>query len=292
MAKTLVKMDQYNTFRQCQQEDAHLPRNAAARVDTFIAPLLAELSKKRPAWQFVSSGWGDLSNCGTHYSYHRFTIMEDGEELGWVDKDKDWRSGGYKYEFDGPRLRASRTRAKAQVTKDLKKAVKTILGGIYALTLTERMSIARKEANSKTDKAVYPIQRDYRQCRDVLSASMVSFVLDNWEAFSAYTMPDPATERARDTLRDRYERLLAAEAAESAKRNGLGAVVVERGNAMYVEYDNKQGQFHHTTVDKLPDNLKLGVAMLKLVEPETMVDYVGVRVDAKTYYVFSGLPHE
>lgn len=292
MAKTLVKMDQYNAFRQCQQEDAHLPRNTDARVDTFIAPLLAELSKKRPAWQFVSSGWGDLSNCGTFYSYHRFTIMEDGEELGWVDKDKDWRSGGYKYEFDGPRLRAGRSRAKAQVTKDLKKAVKAIAANIYALTLTERMSIARKEANSKTDKAVYPIQRDYRQCRDVLSASMVSFVLDNWEAFSAYTMPDPATERARDTLRDRYERLLAAEAAESAKRNGLGAVVVEQGNAIYVEYDNKQGQFHHTTVDKLPDNLKLGVAMLKLVEPETMVDYVGVRVDAKTYYVFSGLPHE
>lgn len=292
MTKMLVKMDQYNTFRQCQQEDAHLPRNTDARVDTFIAPLLAELSKKRPAWQFVSSGWGDLSNCGTHYSYHRFTIMEDGEELGWVDKDKDWRSGGYKYEFDGPRLRAGRSRAKAQVTKDLKKAVKAIAANIYALTLTERMSIARKEANSKTDKAVYPIQRDYRHCRDVLSASMVSFVLDNWEAFLAYTMPDPATERARDSLRDRYERLLAAEAAESAKRNGLGAVVVERGSAVYVEYDNKQGQFHHTTVDKLPDNLKLGVAMLKLVEPETMVDYVGVRVDAKTYYVFSGLPHE
>lgn len=292
MTKMLVKMDQYNTFRQCQQEDAHLPRNTDARVDTFIAPLLAELSKKRPAWQFVSSGWGDLSNCGTFYSYHRFTIMEDGEELGWVDKDKDWRNGGYKYEFDGPRLRAGRSRAKAQVTKDLKKAVKAIAANIYALTLTERMSIARREANSKTDKAVYPIQRDYRHCRDVLSASMVSFVLDNWEAFSAYTMPDPATERARDTLRDRYERLLAAEAAESAKRNGLGAVVVERGNAIYVEYDNKQGQFHHTTVDKLPDNLKLGVAMLKLVEPETMVDYVGVRVDAKTYYVFNGLPHE
>lgn len=292
MAKTLVKMDQYNAFRQCQQEDAHLPRNTDARVDMFIAPLLAELSKKRPAWQFVSDRFGDLSPDGTHYTYSRFTIMEDGEELGWVDKDKDWRSGGYKYKFDGPRLRAGRSRAKAQVTKDLKKAVKAIAANIYALTLTERMSIARKEANSKTDKAVYPIQRDYRQCRDVLSASMVSFVLDNWEAFSAYTMPDPATERARDTLRDRYERLLAAEAAESAKRNGLGAVVVEQGNAIYVEYDNKQGQFHHTTVDKLPDNLKLGVAMLKLVEPETMVDYVGVRVDAKTYYVFSGLPHE
>lgn len=292
MAKTLVKMDQYNAFRRCGVEEEHLLRNAEARVHKFMVPLLQALSKQRPAWQFVSDRFGDLSPDGTHYTYSRFTIMQDGEELGWVTRASSWRSGDDKYEFDGPRLRKKRNRGNSTQTKDLKKAVKAILADVYALTLSERVAAARKDCHATIDKLVWPIQRDFRGTRDTLGMSMAEFVLQHWDAFMQVPLPTKAHELARDNLRARYERNQAAEVVEHAKRNQLGAVVIEHGTSVHVEYDKSEGTFHQYALETLPDSLKLGVAMLKLVEPETMVDNIGVRVDAKTYYVFSGLPHE
>jgi hypothetical protein len=91
--------------------------------------------------------------------------MDSQQEIGEVWASRNWRTGEYRYAFDNHRLRAKRSRGSCTETKDMKKALKLILENMYARTLSELMDTTRKSATSKTNTAIYAIQRDFRIMR-------------------------------------------------------------------------------------------------------------------------------
>jgi hypothetical protein len=287
--KILVPMDVHNAFKQCEEGMEGDRRNSDARVQRFLVPLFAELSKKRPTWSYICEGWGDMDPSGAFYLYGRFTIMEDGEDLGTVWASKNWRTGDFKYAFDNHRLQASRSRGRYTETKDLKKAVKLILANIYAKTLPELMDVARSISSSQASTAIYAPQRYHNHVRDKLLPNISAFVIDNFEAFASYnTYNLEDKHRFRDTYAS-AERARAAQGMLDAKRHAL---VVERGSKLYVEYAKDLGTIHTYSLSDLPDHLKQGVALLKLCEVGVLLDDVGIRTDNNTYVILNGEYHD
>ena len=285
MRKILVKMDIHNAFKQCDEGEEDNLRNVNPRVDAFLVPLFNELTTKRPTWTYVCKGWGELGIGGTFYSYGRFTIMEGDEELGEVWVGKNWRTGESKYAFNNSRLHAARSRGTCTETKDLKKAVKTILANIYARTLDELMFTARNNAVNKANSAAYALQRDFRNSRDRLLPEMTSFIMNNWSAFETYTALEASH---RDTFRQHYENNDRAHQFEVAMANRDTAIIVERNGQLHVEFSNNLGTFQSWTLEEMPPRFKQAVGMLKLVDEGVLVDGIGLRTDNNTFYVLTG----
>lgn len=284
MRTVYVKMDHYNVLRECKEDEQHLPRNIDPRVDPFIVPLITALAKKRPAWRYVTKGFGDLSADGSHYHFNRFTIMEGDEELGEIWKSRNWRTGESRYAMENPRLRLKRNRGNCNETKDLKKAVKTITENMFARTLPEVMDQSARDARQKVQSVSYSAQRDHRYLRDRMMGDIMAFVAANYDAFictGASTLQD------KEKLLDTYERAKEAEVIEAGVGK-TGALVVERSGQLHVEYETDVGTYHSYTLDALPARLKEAVALLKLYEPGKLLDGVGIRTDDKTFYILNG----
>lgn len=284
MRNIYIPMDVHNAFRECNEEDQHLPRNTDPRVHDFLKPLFDALSKKNPTWRYVSKGWGDLDTTGSFYLFKRFTIMDGDEELGEVWASKNWRTGENRYAFENHRLRAARNRGNCTETKDLKKATKLILSNMYARTLPELMRVEGDSASSKARTALYTIQREHRGIRERLLPDIMAFVASNYDAFIC---TGSSTLQDKEKLLDTYERSCQADVAERAI-GSAGAVVVERNGQFHVEYDKDKGTYHSHTLDTLPVHLKESIALLKLCATNAWMDDIGMRADAKTFYIIKG----
>lgn len=284
MRKIYIPTDTHNAFRECNEDEQHLPRNTDPRVHDFLKPLFDALSKKNPAWRYVSTGWGDLDQTGSFYLFKRFTIMDGDEELGEVWATKNWRTGENRYAMENYRLRATRNRGNCTETKDLKKATKLILSNMYARTLPELMRVEGDKAGSKARSAIYAIQREYTNTRDRMVPDIMAFVASNYDAFIC---TGSSTLQDKEKLLDTYERSQRAAAAADAI-DKTGALVVERNGQFHVEYDRDKGTYHSHTLDTLPAHLKESIALLKLCATNAWMDDIGMRADAKTFYIIKG----
>lgn len=280
-----IKMNVYNAFRECNEVDEGNLRNTDPQVHRLLIPLFVELSKKRPAWKYVCKGYGDMDPTGSFYLYNRFTIIEDDEELGTVWASKNWRTGEPRYAFDSPRLRAARSRGNCTETKDIKKATKLILANMYALTLPELMLKAANEARGKASTVLYAVDREYHNLRDRLLPNIMSFVMDNHEAFERY---NTYSLKDKQDLRDKFAAAQRAAVSRWMVSNKEDVLVVERGGKLHVEYTNDPGVYHSYTLDELPARLKEAVAVLKLCEQDKLVDGIGIRTDTNTFLILNG----
>lgn len=287
MVKVLVPMDMYNAFRECEQGDETSIRNVGARVHPFMRPLVEGLAKKHPTWHFVSRNYGESVN-GNYYQYSKFTIMEHGEELGWVNREKHWRTHEESYTFDGPRMRSKRSRGNYTRTKDLKKALKLINTDVYGRTLAERAESARELGPRKAFSAAYRVKATYEREALILQNPLVQFALDNWDTFAARTPENAQHARAMAALKDGYEANRGTAPISESVAHKKGVTVLEVRDAYYALPDRVPDAIQPYTLDTLPEKLKLGVAMLKLVEDDTLVAGIGVRVDRSTYYIADG----
>jgi hypothetical protein len=285
MRTVRVKMDMYNTFRRCREDEVDSLRNRDGRVDPFMAPLIAELSKKRPAWAYESEGFGDLSPCGQFYMFNRFTIIEGDDTLGEISSSRNWRTNERRFAFDNQRLRAVRKRGANTETKDLKKAVKLILGNMYVPTLGEVMDGARSRSIGKATDAIYKVLREYRWEYDRIQPQIAEFLTGNWEEFQARY---PQVAEKSMPLPELLVRKIQADEFARLKDNGRTALIVERNGTFHVELSYNKGTYLNYTLDTLPTKFRQAVGILRLVDVDGMVDGIGVRADTKTYFVLDG----
>lgn len=273
-----------NVFYETTPDNATTRRATNGWVDTFMVPLIDALTRKHPTWQFVATGYG--TPLGDEFSHKRFYIREFGDDLGWVDKDTNWRSGVHSYEFNGPRLALKRDRGSSNKTKDLKKALKLINENIYGLTLFERTNKARSNTNGAVSNLSYRMQNKYVHTRNEVADAMVEFITKRWDEFMAMPMTDK-TAGARLMLLDTLERNKGMQSINQSLRDDQGAVVFEAGGSFYVQSDDRSDQqpMGPYTLDELPDVIKSGMGVLRLIPTGEMADHIGVHVDENIYYV-------
>ena len=54
-SKTRLPMDMHNVLRECEVGTEHHDNNVNGAVHRFMRPLIAELQRKRPSWQYIAT---------------------------------------------------------------------------------------------------------------------------------------------------------------------------------------------------------------------------------------------
>lgn len=282
--KVRVPMDMPGVYKRCPDDATHLVRNTNPRVHPFMRPLIEELSKKHPLWEFVSESMGSPNSDSSFYIYSRFTIYEHGEELGWIDRTSYSRSGVESYAFNNERLNKKRQRGAYNTTKILKQAVKAINENMYGLTIPERLIQARSKTSSEVSSAVYMVNRNYDDVCAKLKAEMIQFTMARWAEFEALPLTGVKAD-ARSKFLDIHERMEGAKPIRDANTHNGGVMVLELNGRFYVQPDSDKTQVFQFTLDELPEYMKMGIGMLRLMDVKGMVDHIGVRVDTNVYYL-------
>lgn len=287
MVKILLPMDMHNVFRECEHEQQSNDRNARAKVADFMRPLIDVLTAKRPNWSFVagSGNYGDLQQNGD-YHYHRFRVMSGEEELGWIARDLNWRTGEHSYEFNSRLLDRKRTRGRSNRTKDLKKAAKQIIENFAELSYNEYSHAVAQLVGSFLANQYSRTMYRNRSAIERVGTHMMAFLQPQWEKFLA-TLPDESRTLAStmpDLVREAEE---ANTMYEMHKAKSTGAYVRLVGGK-YVVKRIGSDDTHVYTQTTLPDDLRGPLGALKLVPDETIIDGIGARVQNDAFFIMSG----
>jgi hypothetical protein len=287
MTKIRIPMDVHNTFRECGVGEESYPRNTNPLVHPFMRPLIEALSVKRPEWKFVvpDNTYGTATDhTSTQYTFNRFRVFADDEDIGLIDYEANWRDSSKSYIFDCRGLRAKRERGSFNKAKDLKKAVRIILDNFTQKSFIEHAGEARREAENQSMKAVtalnYEIERaiNTRSVRNVLMA----FIEQRWEELAP--LIDPSYhERMLRAVEQSYQYAEAAAIRDHPKR--LAVRIVGKHYVTVPADSTAQPDVYTYTSDNLPDSLRGAIGALKLVPEKSVVGDIGMRVDETTFLV-------
>jgi hypothetical protein len=274
----------HNVFKRVPTAEPHMERHQPdkLRVHPSMQLLIAKLLTHNPRWEFIAVDYPSSDN--SLYTHKSFNIECDGEELGEVNCDLHWRTGETKYEFDCPRLKAKRQKSTTPHTKDLNKAVKSIIGHMYNRTPAERLSTARQLTASIVGRAMSIANYEYRQAQEKLLPHMTRFVEQCWADFSAIRM-DAAEAKMRDTLLPKRDALADVGTISDPANTDKGYILLEAGASFIVGRYNLTEAPAVMRLDEMPDRLKGSLGMLKLLEPKKYAPGIGMRIDEVTYYV-------
>lgn len=285
MPNILLPMDMHNVFRECDYEIRGLSRHANAKVDAFMEPLINELTRRRPAWTFVSRN-SAVSNDGTNYFYTRFEVRVGDETIGLIDQDINWRTSEKSYEFDCRQLKTKRSRGTATRTKDLKKAVKLIIGSFNELSYVEHAHKANTSIRNTAYRQVSAHKYTFSQLEGKARPHVMSFLSKHWSEFVG-SIPGVELQSELSEMLNVYEE--AAAAAVIYEAVSVKGAIVKLLNDKYIVSRVGSDEIHTYTNQTLPNDLRGGIGALKLVSEDTTVSGIGVRSPEGAFYV---LPNE
>lgn len=257
-----------------------------ATVDTFLAPLVERLALAHPEWQFKSY------YCRKHYTpnaeaefamvVERVEVVDKYEKLGQLGYD--YVSKGKRFWVSNHRTEKMRERGSGMKTIHLDKACKHVDKYFGRMNHNEKL----EQATNATREAVHRVQTDcYYKVRHVwgrIDNVALRFVVDHLDTFKSFLQTN-TTASAKEmeelnTLPElvaEYEGMQAIDKCVDAKQHTL---VLLDGMNYIVKH---AGQVEVKTSEELPDYVRRGVGMLKLVEVRNAITNVGIRVDENTF---------
>lgn len=282
-AKIRLPMDMHNCFHECKVGSLHTPI-----VREVMVPLIEALSRKRPQWVFVSTRLGAHLPQGNIFAYSNFNIEEDGEVLGSIGFETNWRTHVVSYTMDNRNLRRKRQRSGETKAVNIKKAVKLILDNYIPLSPVERVVAATSRVKDLVGQNYHRAIRAFTSTMNNAQEDIAEMLLARPELISY--LPDPT---ALKSLGDVWEAKKAAEEMHAAQQLNKGVTIIARGNH-YIVADHRKapsaaGSSVIVEADELDPALRQYVGMLKLVDEEDVVPGVGVRLPDNAYFV---LPKE
>jgi hypothetical protein len=289
MRKVLIPMDVHNAFRECDEDRQGDAPNINPKVDPFLHPLLTKLSKKRPTWTFVFSHSPNIDSNGTGYVHSPFTIMDGDEALGRVGKDWRYRRGSkvYTYEIYCDRLKAKLRRHSTAITSDTNKAVNLILGNMYRVTTGEFIQKVSDDAYQNLRNKLYGYERKYTNTSYSVYHQAMSFLVSNSDMFKAQY---PSLASKVDDLIEASRNKDIASKLRGFIDNDEITLFAERDGKIYTFRKDAKNYDNGLYIDELSSRYKQAIGMLKLVENDTLIPYVGYRADDNVFIVFGEKP--
>jgi len=260
-----------NVIGQCRK-DFDL-ESAELSIPSYQLRLIDQLTRERPTWRFRAAV-SFFKSC----NITNFTVFDGDEELGNIS----WN--GAAYTFDNPRLRAKRERGGVNYSTKLDVATKRILKAFHTKTRKERgqeAAKATKEAvSSVTNTSAFGFRRKFQPVQDLLT----TYLVRNWDEASKYLTSVGAA--ADPTVPELHANQQTARQMGEAVQNARGVTIRIEGTGYLSvrEYANSL-ETEVYSGETLPDHYRAGLGILKLVEPQTTVAGVGLRVDQHTFLI-------
>jgi hypothetical protein len=255
-------------------------------IDPFLKSIMDKLALKYPQWVFeekhsqrhvtTDDGWG--------VNAYAFTIKDKREELGSIEKD--WTIKGHRFLVRNHRIDAMRERGCGMKTIHEDKALKYVDKFFSRKSMTEKVGEARLALREKLNDVAYDKSRNLERLWNNFTQVAQSFIVANFDEFKKLI---PSTELATiEGLPSLVEEDLII---TSMKVRGLSTI---HGDAYFVYIDgidyavtkaNDDGKLEIKSSEELPEFLRKGIGMLKLVEDGVAIGNIGFRCNATTFLV-------
>jgi hypothetical protein len=258
-----------------------------ATMDTYLAPLVEKLALAHPEWQFKSHHCRKFY--GTHASgadfamvVERVKVVDKYEELGLLGTD--YTSKGKRFYVSNHRTEKMRERGSGMKTIHLDKACKHVDKYFGRKNNSEKIEQASQETKDAVYRVMqeswYPMRSAWQEVEEVAK----NFVVDNLDTFKSYLQTNsdakPMQIQAVDKLPSLFAEYVGMQALHSSVEKNQHILVLLDGMNYIVKHNN---QVEVKTSEELPDYVRRGVGMLKLVEVKHAITNIGVRVDENTF---------
>jgi hypothetical protein len=269
-------------------------------VDDMLKKLLIVLATKNPAWKFVfksnrhsaATRWvRENNNAENTVSYKYLSLSSayifDGKEfLGAVSKVRG-RSSVDAYYIENERVSKERSRGSGATTKDLKKAIRLVEKMFGSKTVEERIDAVREDLGNIVDHVNKDRSRRYEDTFRRATKGMRMYMLKNWGTLSKIALENGGDPQAIDSLLTVRNEAVLAKGMYKCWENENGRVVLIHGND-YVVRSKQEGEEKRTHIysqTDVPEDIKRGIGMLKLVDVKFYIENVGIRIDDNAFFL-------
>jgi hypothetical protein len=250
----------------------------------MLDPVVSRLASLNPLWTFVIVS-------STHDSgYDRvasgFTVKLDGEELGQISLSY-MGSKGRVITISNDRIGKGRTRSDSYRTTDADKAVLTAKKMFGKMNPTERIAKAKDAAERVVTRASWNKERERGNLKGTVQGAILKWAETNgYEMFLEFIEKEAVLSTKKsvtqslqklevlDTEMKTIERV-----QEEFGRNQTALVVKDSGKYL-VKIGDKVDLYDDNT---LPQDMRMKVGMLKLVEDEQYLTDVGCKVTSEIF---------
>jgi hypothetical protein len=245
-------------------------------VHPTLKPILDALLIEKPLWTF------HLRHVSWEKVVTSIVVRQDGERLG--DINRGWLGSTPVYEVKCDRITAERRGRKPYQTKNVKSALLAIKKNFYLITNEERIDHTKEKIENAMDTVVRTKRTAKRHIDDAIRNAGLTFLRnEGHEIFLEYLRTkDPTvfnTVAKSEELMMEIDHITAMEAARDSGKNYL----VSRNNSGYI-VSSPNGVFECDDAH-LPEEIRLKLGMLKLVENEHFIVDMGFRLDENSFLI-------
>ena len=258
-------------------------------VEKPLNEIMWKVITENPTWEFrVEQYYGQIKSGDNddrpRLTVSKFKVFKDGEEVGVIDRDYRYDAGGYIFSIASNTIRNERERVGAYRTKDAKKALAAIKKTFNPKSVTERMNDAFAEATRAIGRQSSRKRGDYQSAFSDLAPLMKAFVFkDMWDLFQKYAITNGQGHRLSKLRETEAEMLTVTDIEGKFRGAGTSLILVANGKYLVKTGDDIQIYDDNT----LPVEFRGKLGMLKLVEPEQMIEGVGCRATTEVFVVLT-----
>jgi hypothetical protein len=265
-------------------------------VEKPLHEIMWKVITENPTWEFkVHEYYGNLNEGQTKTSetannrpritVSKFAVFKDGEEIGKIDRDYRYDAGGHIFSISSNTIRNERERVGAYRTKDAKKALAAIKKTFSNKSVAERMNDALGEATRVVSRQTSQKRSNHQSVMHNLIPLMKTFAfVQHAEDFKKYVIVNGQAHQLAK-LRETEAEMLTVTDIEAKFKADKGTSLVLLSNGKYVVKTGDEVQLYDDNT--LPLDMRGKLGMLKLVEPEQMIEGVGCRATTEVFVLLT-----
>ena len=259
-------------------------------VEKPLHEIMWKVITENPSWEFkVHEYYGTVKSetmdTRPRITVSKFAVFKDGEEIGKIDRDYRYDAGGHIFSISSNAIRNERERISAYRTKDAKKALAAIKKTFSNKSVGERVNEALKEATHAISRQTSRKRGDHQSALHSLVPLMKAFAfIQNPEDFKKYAIVNGQVHQLAK-LRETEAEMLTVTDIEAKFKTDKGTSLVLLSNGKYVVKTGDEVQLYDDNT--LPLDMRGKLGMLKLVEPEQMIEGVGCRATTEVFVLLT-----
>lgn len=244
-------------------------------VQPFLAQLVDAVAVKYPTWLLIGVNGTELDNT---VSVRRFKVMNDKnprEDVGTIALGHRYSNDGtreFVFELSCQRLTMARDRGSVLRTKEVKVAMKAVKQHFAPLPVAAQLDEVRIKASDFIRSTSHRYGNELTTTRSKLYPLMQHYVRNNLQAFMA-TLAAPEQE-LMNTLVEQETAFDCIKTLEKDISLDKVLTVLTQDDKYVVRYD---GRISVWDSDQLPHVVRQRIGMLKLTDPNIIVEGVGVK---------------
>ena len=269
-------------------------------LDEPFKNFVIQAAMKFPMWRFLSGGdYGGIARrpktpTVVRYECNKMWVYDGSEKLGSITYETRFTKTDMRYVvylLNNERIMNKRERGEYDKTKDINKALKILAKSFGSKTISERMEEAFDQCVERVDSIARQKGSNFNnEYRSLVHGLQKYLMVDKWEEIKQIATDSGVDLTLLERLPNVYEDYKIAQEIDQCVDHRKGVVVIIHGNDYAVQsFSTANGDIIDMfSTETLPDWIKRGVGMLKLVEPHNMIGNIGYKISDGAFFVMKG----